>query len=56
LFAINTKRPFFALQEAAKFLKDGGRIVNISTAGTRLAFLRITAYAGTKPLSKRSQR
>jgi 3-oxoacyl-[acyl-carrier protein] reductase len=48
IFAINAKGPFFAMQEAAKRMTDGGRIVNISTGGTRLAFPGITAYGGTK--------
>ncbi len=48
LFAINTKGAFFAMQEAAKCMADGGRIVNISTGGTRLAFPGVAAYGGTK--------
>lgn len=48
IFAINAKGPFFAMQEAAKRLADGGRIVNISTGGTQLAFPGIAAYGGTK--------
>lgn len=48
VFAINAKGPFFALQEAVKHLANGGRIVNISTGGTQLAFPGIAAYAGTK--------
>ena len=48
LFAINAKGTFFAMQEAAKFMADGGRIVNISTGGTQLAFPGVSAYGGTK--------
>lgn len=48
IFAINAKGPFFAIQEAAKRMADGGRIVNISTGGTQLAFPGIAAYGGTK--------
>lgn len=33
-FNINTRGPFFAMQEAAKILPRGGRIINISTMGT----------------------
>ena len=33
-FTLNAKGTFFALQEAARHTSDGGRIVNISTAGT----------------------
>lgn len=48
LFAVNTKGAFFAMQEAAKCMADGGRIVNISTGGTRLDFPGMAAYVGTK--------
>jgi 3-oxoacyl-[acyl-carrier protein] reductase len=36
------------MQEAAHVLKDGGRIVNISTDGTHLSFPGATAYLGSK--------
>ncbi len=48
IFAINAKGQFFAMQEAAKRMTEGGRIVNISTGGTQLAFPGIAAYGGTK--------
>jgi 3-oxoacyl-[acyl-carrier protein] reductase len=48
LVALNAKGPYFAMQEAAKMLKDGGRIVNISTDGTHLSFPGATAYLGSK--------
>ncbi len=48
IFAINAKGQFFAIQEAAKLMAEGGRIVNISTGGTQLAFPGIAAYGGTK--------
>jgi 3-oxoacyl-[acyl-carrier protein] reductase len=48
VIALNAKGPYFAMQEAAKALKDGGRIVNISTGGTQLNFLGATAYLGSK--------
>ncbi|MBH0189761.1 MAG: glucose 1-dehydrogenase [Nitrospira sp.] len=48
IIALNAKGPYFAMQEAAKSLKDGGRIVNISTAGTHLSFPGATAYLGGK--------
>src|SRR5689334_1322860 len=34
VFTINTKFPLFAIQAAAPLLRDGGRIVNISTLNT----------------------
>jgi 3-oxoacyl-[acyl-carrier protein] reductase len=36
LFAINVKGPFFACQQAAHRISDGGRIINISSAVTRM--------------------
>jgi 3-oxoacyl-[acyl-carrier protein] reductase len=48
MFSLNTKGPYFALQEAAKVIKDGGRIVNISTDGTHIGFGGATAYLGSK--------
>lgn len=48
IFSINTKGQFFAMQEAANRMADGGRIVNISTGATQLAFPGISAYGGTK--------
>ncbi|HEY6972738.1 MAG TPA: glucose 1-dehydrogenase [Nitrospiraceae bacterium] len=48
MFALNTKGPYFALQEAAKVIQDGGRIVNISTDGTHIGFGGATAYLGSK--------
>ncbi|QWF81237.1 SDR family oxidoreductase [Amycolatopsis sp. CA-230715] len=34
VIAINTKGPFFILQAAVKRLRDGGRIVNLSSSGS----------------------
>lgn len=48
MFALNTKGPYFALQEAAKVIHEGGRIVNISTDGTHIGFGGATAYLGSK--------
>lgn len=48
IFALNAKGPYFAMQEAAKVIGDGGRIVNISTDGTHLGFAGATAYLGSK--------
>ncbi|HTP42902.1 MAG TPA: glucose 1-dehydrogenase [Nitrospiria bacterium] len=48
IFALNAKGPYFAMQEAARAIADGGRIVNISTDGTHLGFPNATAYLGTK--------
>lgn len=48
IFAVNAKGQLFAIQEAARRMANGGRIVNISTGGTQLAFSGISAYGGTK--------
>ncbi|HSE58871.1 MAG TPA: SDR family oxidoreductase [Nitrospiraceae bacterium] len=48
MFSVNAKGPLFAMQEAAKRMADGGRIVNLSTGGTQLAFPGISLYGGSK--------
>ncbi|MER6942841.1 SDR family oxidoreductase [Nonomuraea sp. NPDC000554] len=37
LIAVNTKAPLFITQRALPLLNDGGRIINVSTAATRIA-------------------
>jgi 3-oxoacyl-[acyl-carrier protein] reductase len=36
-FAVNVRAPFFVVQRALQLLRDGGRIINISSAVTRIA-------------------
>jgi 3-oxoacyl-[acyl-carrier protein] reductase len=48
VFALNAKVPFFVSQKAMPRLKDGGRIINISSGVTRIAFPEKAAYAMTK--------
>jgi 3-oxoacyl-[acyl-carrier protein] reductase len=48
IMALNAKGPYFAMQAAAKVLRDGGRIVNISSALTHLNFPGATAHLGSK--------
>lgn len=43
-----TKGVYFALQQAAHHLADGGRIVNLSTSGTAMAIPTGGAYSGCK--------
>lgn len=43
-----TRGVYFTLQEAAKHLADGGRIVSISTSGTAMAIPAGGAYSGCK--------
>lgn len=47
-FALNTKGTFFCLQEAAKRIADGGRIVCISSSATRMAAATSSFYSGSK--------
>lgn len=48
LFALNAKGPFFAMQEAARLMSEGGRIVNISSGITGYALPGSSVYAGSK--------
>ncbi|WP_457032889.1 SDR family oxidoreductase [Kitasatospora sp. P5_F3] len=48
VFAVNVKAPFFVIREGLDRLRDGGRIINISSGATRIAFPAITAYSMTK--------
>ncbi|WP_116204533.1 SDR family NAD(P)-dependent oxidoreductase [Amycolatopsis circi] len=48
VFAVNVKAPFFLVQRLLPVLRDGGRIVNISSADTRIALPFELAYSMTK--------
>jgi 3-oxoacyl-[acyl-carrier protein] reductase len=48
LFAINVKGPFFACQQAAHQISDGGRIINISSAVTQMMLSGHSIYAASK--------
>jgi 3-oxoacyl-[acyl-carrier protein] reductase len=49
VFAVNTRAPFFITQHGLRRLRDGGRIINISTMLTRgSAMPRSIAYAMSK--------
>jgi 3-oxoacyl-[acyl-carrier protein] reductase len=48
VFNINTKGAFFTLQEAARRVRDGGRIVVVSTGGTKMHFANMSLYLGSK--------
>nr|WP_232291813.1 glucose 1-dehydrogenase [Frankia sp. QA3] len=48
LFAVNVRGTFLALRLAARRLRDGGRIVNISTGYTLATYPNVGVYAGTK--------
>ncbi|MET8574064.1 MULTISPECIES: SDR family oxidoreductase [unclassified Streptomyces] len=46
--AVNMRAPFFLTQQGLKRLRDGGRIINVSSGATRIALTDIIAYAMTK--------
>jgi 3-oxoacyl-[acyl-carrier protein] reductase len=48
VFDTNTKGVFFTLQEAARHVRDGGRIVVVSTGGTQMHFPNHSLYLGSK--------
>jgi NAD(P)-dependent dehydrogenase (short-subunit alcohol dehydrogenase family) len=48
VFAVNVKAPFFLVQQALPILRNGGRIINISSGVTRIAYPHIMAYNLTK--------
>ncbi|MFC9324099.1 SDR family oxidoreductase [Kitasatospora sp. NPDC057015] len=48
VFAVNVRAPFFLIQQGLGRLRDGGRIINISSGATRIAFPRTVAYSMTK--------
>jgi 3-oxoacyl-[acyl-carrier protein] reductase len=48
IFAVNARGTFFLLREAARRLRDGGRVVTISTAATVLSPPRVSAYVASK--------
>src|SRR5262249_45106537 len=48
VMTVNTKAVFLALQHAARHMRDGGRIVNISTLNTVYPVPGIALYAASK--------
>lgn len=48
VFAVNAKALFFVVQKGLDRLRDGGRIINISSGVTRIAFPVTVAYSMTK--------
>lgn len=45
---VNLKAPFFLIQQGLKRMRNGGRIINISSMGTRVAYPAMAAYAPAK--------
>lgn len=48
LFAVNVRAPYFLTQRVVPLLRDGGRIISISSAATRMANPAQTSFAMTK--------
>lgn len=48
VFAVNVKAPFFLVQHGVGRIRDGGRIINISSGVTRIALPETLAYSMTK--------
>ncbi|MFD9903183.1 SDR family NAD(P)-dependent oxidoreductase [Streptomyces sp. NPDC059063] len=48
LFAVNVRAPYFIIQRALPLLREGGRIVTISSVATRMANPGQTSFAMTK--------
>jgi 3-oxoacyl-[acyl-carrier protein] reductase len=48
VFDLNTKGVFFVMQEAARRIRDGGRIIVTSTGGTKMFFTETSLYLGSK--------
>jgi NAD(P)-dependent dehydrogenase (short-subunit alcohol dehydrogenase family) len=48
LFAVNVRAPYFIIQRAVPLLRDGGRIITISSVATRMANPTQTSFAMTK--------
>jgi NAD(P)-dependent dehydrogenase (short-subunit alcohol dehydrogenase family) len=48
IVTVNLKAPFFLIQGLLPNLREGGRIINISSMGTRAAFAFMPVYAPSK--------
>jgi 3-oxoacyl-[acyl-carrier protein] reductase len=53
VFSVNTKGAMYILQESAKRIKDGGRIVQFSTGGTMMPIPAGGLYAASKAAGER---
>ncbi|MFH8802047.1 SDR family NAD(P)-dependent oxidoreductase [Streptomyces sp. NPDC017936] len=48
MIAVNAKAPFFLVQRALPRMRDGGRVINVSSLASRHAFPESVAYAMSK--------
>ncbi len=52
VFAVNARSVFFVLQQAARRVRDGGRIINISSSQTIHPAPGFSVYGGSKAAAK----
>lgn len=52
VFAVNVRGVLFALQEATKYIQDGGRIINVSSSTTVYPSPGLAVYAASKATEK----
>jgi 3-oxoacyl-[acyl-carrier protein] reductase len=52
VFAVNARSVFFVMQEAARRIRDGGRIINISSSQTVHPAPAFSVYGGSKAAAK----
>ncbi|MEU9321300.1 SDR family oxidoreductase [Streptomyces sp. NPDC048295] len=48
LFAVNVRAPYFIVRRALPMMRDGGRVITISSVATRMANTTQTSFAMTK--------
>ncbi|MCX4696131.1 SDR family NAD(P)-dependent oxidoreductase [Streptomyces sp. NBC_01408] len=48
VFAVNVRAPFFIVRDGLERLRDGGRIINVSSGAAHLAMPEAIAYGATK--------
>ena len=48
IFSVNTRALLFTVQQGLKRMRDGGRIINISSAATRISYPESVVYSMTK--------
>jgi 3-oxoacyl-[acyl-carrier protein] reductase len=53
VFDLNAKGTFFVLQQAARRVRDGGRVIALSTAGTQMPLPAAGLYAASKAAVER---
>lgn len=52
LFTVNTKGAYFTMQEAARQVANGGRIINVASSTTMFPFEGVAIYGGSKTAPK----